>query len=256
MIRSGTRVLVTAGASGIGLVMAEMFSSQGARVYICDISESKLQEAKKSLPIAESTQTDVAHAGQVDRLFDQIESRFGGLDVLINNAGIAGPTAPLEEIAVEQWSRTIEVNLNGQFHCLRRAIPLLKAAGGGSIINISSVAGRLGYPLRTPYASSKWAIIGLTKSLAMELGPHYIRVNALLPGLVAGDRIRQVIEAKAEASSRSFGEIEGELLGQISMRTYIQASDVANMVLFLCSEQGRRVSGQAISVCGNMEVLQ
>lgn len=255
MINSETRVLVTAAASGIGFVMAEAFVNQGARVYICDISESKLQEAKKSLSMVESMRADVADPGQVDRLFDQIESRFGGLDVLVNNAGIAGPTAPLEEIALEQWVRTIDVNLNGQFYCLRRAIPLLKAAGGGSIINISSVAGRLGYPLRTPYASSKWAIIGLTKSLAMELGPHHIRVNALLPGMVAGDRIRQVIRAKAEASNRSFDEIEEELLEEISMRTYIQASDIANMVLFLCSEQGRRVAGQAISVCGNVEVL-
>ena len=255
MLKVGSRVLVTAGASGIGLVIAETFVKNKARVYVCDISDSSLQEATSRFPQVSFVRADVADVKQVDQVFDQIEDKFGGLDVLINNAGIAGPTAAVEKITPEQWARTIAVNLNGQFHCLRRAVPLLKAAGGGSIINISSVAGRLGYPLRAPYAASKWAIVGLSNSLAMELGPHGIRVNALLPGMVAGDRMHRVIEAKAEATGRSFEQVEKELLEGISMRTYTEASDIANMALFLCSQEGCRVSGQAISVCGNTEVL-
>ena len=256
MLKAGTRVFISAGASGIGRVMAETFARNEARVCICDVSEARLQEARSHLPDMILKRADVADPEQIDGLFNGIQERLGGLDVLINNAGIAGPTAPIEEITPEQWSRTIEVNLNGQFHCARRAVPLLKAAGGGSIINISSVAGRLGLPLRTPYSASKWAIIGLTKSLAMELGPANIRVNALLPGTVQGDRIRQVMEAKAKAIGQSFEEVEREVLNRISLRTYTQPSDIANMALFLCSEEGYRVSGQALSVCGNSEALQ
>ena len=179
----------------------------------------------------------------------------GGLDVLVNNAGIAGPTAAIHEIKPEEWLRTVDVNLNSMFHCTRLAVPLLKKAGGGSIINLSSVAGRLGFPLRTPYAATKWAVVGLTKSLAMELGPHKIRVNAIQPGMVAGDRINRVISARAKAVGNSFETQRGILLSKISLRTEVTADDIAAMSVFLASPAGCRVSGQALSVCGNVETL-
>jgi NAD(P)-dependent dehydrogenase (short-subunit alcohol dehydrogenase family) len=194
--------------------------------------------------------------GQVDLVFEDLRQSLGGLDVLINNAGIAGPTAAVEDIDPEGWSRTLVVNITGQFLCARRAVPLLKAAGGGSIINVSSAAGRLGYPLRTPYAASKWAVIGFTKSLAMELGPHDIRVNALLPGIVAGDRMRRVIAARAAAQNVSYDEIAGRYLAQVSLRRMVSYDDLAAMVLFLCSPEGRNISGQSLGVCGNVESLR
>jgi NAD(P)-dependent dehydrogenase (short-subunit alcohol dehydrogenase family) len=199
---------------------------------------------------------DVSDVQQVERVFDDVRQRLAGLDVLVNNAGIAGPTAAVEDINPDDWARTLAVNITGQFLCARRAVPLLKAAGGGSIINLSSAAGRLGYPLRTPYAASKWAVIGFTSSLAMELGPHNIRVNALLPGLVHGERIRGVIAARAEAQGVAYDEMEQQYLDQVSLRRMVAPGDVAAMALFLCSEAGRNISGQSLGVCGNVEVLR
>ena len=178
------------------------------------------------------------------------------MDVLVNNAGISGPTANAEEIAPLDWQRTIDVNLNGAFYCARLAIPLLKAGGGGSIVNISSTAGLFGYPLRTPYAASKWALIGLTKTLAMELGAFGIRVNAVCPGTVEGPRIDRVIAAKAAARGVSAAEIRAAYRGKSSLGTLIAAEDITETVLFLCSDGGARISGQALAVDGNSETLR
>ena len=168
---------------------------------------------------------------------------------------MAGPTLAVEEIAPEDWNRTMAVNITGQFLCARRAVPLLKESGGGSIINLSSVAGRFGYPLRTPYAASKWAVVGFTKSLAMELGPHKIRVNAIQPGLVSNQRAQGVIRDKAQALNVSDEEMEQVYLTQISLREFVTEADIAQMMFFLASEAGRNISGQAISVCGTTEYL-
>jgi NAD(P)-dependent dehydrogenase (short-subunit alcohol dehydrogenase family) len=176
----------------------------------------------------------------------------GGLDALVNNAGIAGPTAAVEEIDPADWRRTIEVNLNSHFYCARRAAPLLKASQG-VMINISSVAGRLGYAYRTPYAASKWAIIGMTESLAKELGAFGVRVNAILPGMVAGPRIERVIAAKAEALGLSYQQVETQYLDRISLHRMVSAQEIANMALFLCSDEGRNISGQSLSVCAGTE---
>ena len=208
-IREGTRVLVTAGASGIGRRIAATFLGEGARVHVCDVSGDRAADLLQELPEVGFTQADVAVPADVERVFGDLAVHLGGLDVLINNAGIAGPTAPVEQVSPEDWRRTLDVNITGQFLCARLAVPLLKQAGGGSIVNLSSVAGRLGYPMRTPYAASKWAVVGFTQSLAMELGPHRIRVNALLPGMVEGDRIRSVIAAKAAATQKPYEELEG-----------------------------------------------
>jgi NAD(P)-dependent dehydrogenase (short-subunit alcohol dehydrogenase family) len=256
VIQAGLRVLVTGGATGIGWTTAVALQQQGARVHLCDVSAEKLSEALKQQPEITGTVADVADARRVDVLFDDLRHTLEGLDVLVNNAGIAGPTAGVEDTDPEDWSRTLAVNITGQFLCARRAVPLLKQAGGGAIINVSSAAGRLGYPFRTPYAASKWAVIGFTKSLAMELGPHNIRVNALLPGIVAGDRMRRVIAARAAALNTSSDEVARGYLQQVSLRRMVSSEDVAATVLFLCSPAGRNISGQSLGICGNIESLR
>ena len=249
----GIRVIITAAASGIGRTIAETFLKNGARVYICDIVEERLEECKTALPGIGATVADVSDPTQVDQLFEEATAHLGGLDVLVNNAGIAGPTAPVEKVLPEQWDRTMAVNINGQFYCARRAVPLLKSAGGGSIINISSTAGVFGYPLRSPYVASKWAVIGFTKTLAMELGEFGIRVNAICPGTVAGDRNEAIIAADAQARDVSAGSVREAYLKQTSLLTFIDARDIANMALFLASESGHKISGQSLCVDGHTE---
>ena len=252
----GKRVLITAAASGIGYAFAKTFAENGAAVHICDIREDFLADCKKNLPNVGTTLTDIADPAQVDRLFDEAENHLGGLDVLINNAGIAGPTAAVEDVTPADWDRTMAININGQFYCARRAVPLIKAAGGGSIINMSSSAGILGYPMRSPYAASKWAVIGLTKTMAMELGEFGIRVNAICPNAVEGPRMDAVIAAEAQAKGISEKEIYERLVVGTSMRTFVRTDDVVNLVLFICSEAGSKISGQALSVDGYTETLR
>ncbi len=225
------------------------------RVHVCDVSEKALAQCRAALPSVTGSLTDVADEDQVDRLFADVRRELGGLDILINNAGIAGPTGGIETLAPADWRRTIEVNLNSQFYCTRLAVPLLREAGDGIIVNISSAAGRHGYAYRTPYAATKWAIIGLTESLAKELGPEGIRVNAILPGVVAGPRIDGVIQARADALGVDFATMEKEYLSKVSLRRKVSAQDIASMILFLCSSAGRNISGQSLGVCGNVETL-
>jgi NAD(P)-dependent dehydrogenase (short-subunit alcohol dehydrogenase family) len=252
---AGKRVLVTAGGAGIGRGIAASFLAQGARVWICDIDAKALAATKDAHPELGGSRTDVAHEGAVAAMFVAIEQTFGGLDVLVNNAGIAGPTGPIETLDPADWRRCVAVNLDGAFLCARRAVPLLKAAGGGAIINISSTAGLMGYPLRTPYASAKWAVIGLTRSLAIELGPFGIRVNAICPGSVEGARMGRVIEAEAAARGVSEEEVRQGYVRTTSLRSFISPEHIAAMALFLCSDLGASVSGQAIAVDGNTETL-
>ena len=250
----GQRVLITAGAGGIGRVMAETFVEAGAKVHICDVVKSALDETVKALGVT-ATLCDVSDLKQVDQLFSDVKRHLNGLDVLINNAGIAGPTGKVEDINVEDWRRCIDIDLNGMFYCTRLAVPLLKAAGGGSIVNLSSAAGRLGFPFRTPYAAAKWAVVGFTKSLSMEVGTDAIRVNAIQPGVVEGERIDRVIEAKAKAIGISFEEQKKISLAGVSMKTMVSPQDIANMALYLASDLGKHVTGQAISVCAGVEML-
>ena len=250
----GKRVLVTAGAGGIGRVMTEAFVDAGAKVHICDVVSAAVDETARALAVT-ATMCDVSDISQVAALFADVKKHLGGLDVLVNNAGIAGPTGKVEDIAVEDWERCIAVDLNAMFYCTRLGVPMLKAAGGGSIINLSSVAGRLGFPFRTPYAAAKWGVVGFTKSLSMEVGTDNIRVNAIQPGVVEGDRINRVIDAKARAVGISFEEQQRISLEPVSMQTMVSAQDVANMALFLASDAGKHVTGQAISVCAGVEML-
>ena len=251
----GLRVLITAGAAGIGLSIAKTLSASGARIHICDIDDQALTECAKARPDWGVSHCDVSDMNQVESLFDDVVANFSGLDVLINNAGIAGPTGGIDEITPDDWRKTIDTNLNSQFYCSNRAVPLLKKSFEASIICISSVAGRLGYAQRTPYAASKWAIIGLVKSLAIELGPHRIRANALLPGIVEGQRISRVISAYAQATGVSFEEAKRQYINKASLGRMVSAQDVANQALFLCSPFSVNISGQSISICGNIEYL-
>jgi NAD(P)-dependent dehydrogenase (short-subunit alcohol dehydrogenase family) len=252
---AGLRVLVTAGASGIGRAIAEAMSAAGARVHVCDVSEELLKGLRKSRSKLTATLADVANEADVERLFADARKALGGLDVLVNNAGIAGPTGGVETMSPADWRRTIDVDLVGQFLCARLAVPLLKKSRAGSMICISSVAGRLGYAWRTPYAAAKWGIIGLVQSLARELGPEGIRVNAILPGIVAGPRIEKVIAARADTLGITYKEMEKQYLDKVSMRCMVSAEDVAAMAVFLSSPLAHKVSGQSISVDGNVESI-
>jgi NAD(P)-dependent dehydrogenase (short-subunit alcohol dehydrogenase family) len=201
------------------------------------------------------TLADVADIAQVEKLFQEVQKNLGGLDVLVNNAGIAGPTGKVEDIRPEDWDRCIAVDLNGMFYCTRKAMPMIKAAGGGSIINLSSAAGRLAFPMRTPYSAAKWAVVGFTESLAAEAGPDQVRVNCIQPGIVEGDRIDRVIAAKAERLGTSFENIKNKMLAGVSLQTTVSAQDIANMALFLASDAGKHISGQALAVCGGTRYL-
>ena len=254
-IELGLRVIVTAGAAGIGRVIVEALHTYGAHIHVCDIDADAIANLNSSLPEVGTTVADVADANQVDQFFTEAESHLGGLDVLVNNAGIAGPTASIDAISPEEWERTVAVNLNGHFYCARRATPLLRNSDNAVMINISSVAGRLGFQNRTPYAATKWGIIGFTQSLAKELGPEGIRVNAILPGMVEGPRIERVISARAKSMGQSEAEVKTEMLSNVSLRRTVAPNDVAEMVLFLCSSGARNISGQSLSVCGNVETM-
>ena len=248
-------VLITGGATGIGRAIASRFLAGGAAVHVGDADPAAIEQFLSEHPGASASRADIGIAADVDRMFDDVAARYGGLTVLVNNAGIAGPTAAVEEITPEDWDRTIAVDLNGQFYCTRRAVPLLKAAGGGSIVNISSNAAFFGFPLRTPYTACKWALIGFTKTLAMELGPHRIRVNAICPGSVAGPRIQRVIERDAASRGLTPDAIRDVYARQSSMRLFVSADDVANLAYFLASDAAATISGQAIGVDGHTESL-
>jgi NAD(P)-dependent dehydrogenase (short-subunit alcohol dehydrogenase family) len=251
----GLRVLITAGASGIGLHIARAFVAEGAAVHICDVDKKSLEDLSQREPTITSTLTDVSSRGQVTRLFDEALTRLGGLDALINNAGIAGPTGGVEVINPEEWDRTLEVNITGQFNCARLAVPHLRKSKNPSIINLSSVAGRLGMARRSPYCASKWAVIGFTKSLSIELGNAGIRVNSVLPGLVEGDRLHRVIDANAKTRGIDVSQAETELVSYVAMKKTVTPQEIADAILFLCSPRGRTISGQAISVCGDVQML-
>ncbi len=254
-IPQGLRVVISAGASGIGRAIAETLHRHGARVHVFDVDPEAVAACRAEMPDIRAAVADVADIAHVDEFFDAALADLGGLDVLVNNAGIAGPTAGVESIEPMDWDRTVAVNLNGHFYCTRRAVPALRGYEHGAIINISSVAGRLGFAYRTPYAATKWAIVGFTQSLAKELGPDGIRVNAILPGVVEGERIQRVITARAETLGKSYAEVEQENLSKVSLRRMVSPYDIANMALFLCSPGGQNISGQALSVCGNVETI-
>lgn len=249
------RVLVTAGANGIGLEIARSFVAEGARVHVCDIDREALGKLAKSDPKLTWSVCDVADRASVARLFDEALATLGGLDVLVNNAGVAGPTGRAEDINPEDWDRCITICLTSQFNCARLAIPHLRRSANASIVNLSSAAGKFGFALRAPYSAAKWGVIGFTKSLSIELGPDNIRVNAILPGLVAGDRQRRVLEAKAQQRGISFREMEETAFSFTSIKEYVTPQQIADQIVFMASPRGRTISGQAIAICGDTRML-
>ena len=248
------RVLVTGGASGIGLALATAFATRGDRVHICGTNAERLNEMLARDTSITGSICNVTDEGAVKGMFANLEHTWGGLDVLVNNAGIAGPTARIDDVTLDQWLQTMAVNVTGVFLCSRAAAPLLRSSAG-SIINISSVAGRLGYAYRSPYCASKFALAGITESLARELGPDGVRVNSILPGFVDSNRLNSTTAARAAALEISFDEMEGRLLQKTSLRRKVSEDEVAQMALYLTSVAGRNISGQSISVCANVEYL-
>ena len=246
---------MTAGASGIGRAISDLLIARGARLHICDVSDDFLVDYQAAHRDARVTKADVASETDVARLFADVDASLGGLDALVNNAGIAGPTGGVEDIVPKEWRRTIDVCLTGQFLCAHHGVPMLKAAGGGAIVNLSSAAGRFGYAFRTPYSAAKWGVIGLTQSLAKELGPANIRVNAILPGIVEGPRMTGVIEARAKQTDVTYEAMEKTYLDRISLRRMVTAGDVAATVAYLLSPAGCNISGQSLGVDGNVEAL-
>jgi NAD(P)-dependent dehydrogenase (short-subunit alcohol dehydrogenase family) len=250
---SGRRVLVTGGAAGIGLAMAEAFSAAGDRVTVVDRDPERVAGLADSHPQLDAHALDVTDAGAVDRLFDEVIDPAGGVEVLCANAGTSGPTGGIEELDLESWRACLSVNLDGAFLVLRRAVPAMKRRGSGVILLTSSTAGLYGYPRRSPYATAKWGVVGLAKTLAIELGPHGIRANALCPGSVGGPRMDGVLQREAEASGRSLDAVRARYESAASMPGFVDASEIADTAVFLASDAARRISGQAVAIDGHTE---
>lgn len=241
------RVVITAGGSGIGLAMAQAFVKNGAEVWVTDVDAQMLTELPTGV---RGSVADASNEDAVADMFFRVNEQWGGIDVLCANAGIKGPTAALEDMPLDGWRACIAVNLDGAFLAAKHAAPIMKAAGKGVMTFTSSTAGLFGFPYRAPYAAAKWGVIGLMKTVAMELGPHGIRANAIAPGSVNGPRIDRVFEAEARAKGMTYEQIRnghaaGTALGRLS-----DPEDIANMAVFLSSDAARMVSGQVITVDG------
>jgi NAD(P)-dependent dehydrogenase (short-subunit alcohol dehydrogenase family) len=242
------RVLITAGASGIGRALAEAFADADADIWVADIDRAALEDCPQGW---RKTDLDVTAEASVKALFEDVSRDWGGLDVLCANAGIAGPTAPVEEITLKAWRTCIAVNLDGAFLAAKYATPLMKAQKAGAMVLTSSTAGQYGYPNRAAYASAKWAVIGLMKTLAMELGPHGVRANAICPGAVDGPRMEGVLQREAVAKGMTRDQVYAGYASGTSMGRFVEACDIAAMAVFLASDAARLVSGQVIAVDGH-----
>jgi NAD(P)-dependent dehydrogenase (short-subunit alcohol dehydrogenase family) len=242
------RVLVTAGASGIGLAIAQSFATAGAKVFVCDLNEKGLDDLKQATPGVMTAVCDISKRDSIEKMITTAIAALGGLDVLVNNAGISGPTASVEEMNPDDWEKVMQVNLNGTFNVTRLAIPHLKKSQAGCIIIMSSVAGRYGYPNRSPYSTSKWGLIGFTKTLSIELGEHGIRVNAILPGAVAGDRIEHVLQGRAKVDHRTVDAERASAMSIQSLKRFVDPKDIGAFALFLASDAGKSISGQMLPI--------
>jgi len=245
--------MVTAAAGGIGRAIALRFAAAGAAVQVCDLDDAALAGLRAERPEIGARRVDVCDPAQVDAWFDAALADLGGLDVLVNNAGVKGPTAPVEQVDPDEWRQCLAVCLDSHFLCARRAVPVLKAQGSGSVINLSSTAGLVGYGLRSPYAAAKWAVIGLTKSLAIELGRSNVRCNCICPGSVNGARMASVIADEAEHRGVSIEAIAEEYVAGQSIRRFVEPAEIAALCVFLASPAASMISGQAIGVDGHTE---
>jgi NAD(P)-dependent dehydrogenase (short-subunit alcohol dehydrogenase family) len=249
----GQRVLITAGAGGIGRAIAMAFVSAGARVHACDIDAAALDDLRAQVPGITTSVCDIADRDAARRMVKEAADALGGLDVLVNNAGIAGPAASVADLDPEAWDAVLRVNLTGTFTVTQAAIAHLKQSAAGSIVVMSSLAGRFGYPNRSPYATTKWGLIGFTKTLSRELGEFGIRVNAILPGAVDGPRLRQVFEGRASTSGRSVAQEEAAALANQSIKRFVDPADIAALAVFLASGAARSISGQMIPIDGDSQ---
>ncbi|MEX7556999.1 SDR family oxidoreductase [Pseudomonas monteilii] len=247
------KVLITAGASGIGYAIALAFSSRGADVTVVDIDTEGLNRLHAEHTSIRTAVCDVSDRHSLELCIPGLIEAMGGLDVLINNAGVSGPTAPVEQLDPDEWDKVMQINLNGTFNVTRLAVPALKRSSHPSIINMSSVAGRLGYPDRSPYSTSKWGLIGFTKSLSRELGAYGIRVNAILPGAVEGERFENVLKGRANLSGNSVEEERSKALAVQSLQRLVDPKDIAELAAFLASNAGKSISGQLLPIDNDMQ---
>ena len=247
------RVVITGGASGLGREMAQKFLSQGDRVAICDVSRVNIEALKQERPEILGVQCDVTDELQMQKFFDQVQTEFGGVDIFLSNAGTGGPAGLLETIEFYEWRDCVSVNLDGAFLSCRWAGQQMRAQGSGVILIISSTSGLFGVPNRAPYVTAKWGLIGLMKTLAMELGPAGVRVNAICPGSVDGDRMERVLDMESAATGQDRAAVQSQYTQGVSLRKFMSPQDIAEMAFFLASEVAKNVTGQAISVDGNTE---
>ena len=255
MAESTQRVVVTGGAAGIGRAIAARFISSGARVAICDADPVAVEAFAVEFPGALYGTADVTSEQEMAAFLGEVETAWGGVDVVCANAGTGGPAGPIEDLAYDEWQHCVATNVHGSFLTCRWAAKLMKSQGSGLIVMTSSTAGIMGYPLRSPYAAAKWAVVGMTKTLAMELGPFGIRVNAVCPGAVEGPRMDRVVANEAAARGETEQSVRESYVTGVSMKTWVRAEDIANSVFFLASEAGNKISGQILAIDGHTETL-
>lgn len=249
------KVFISAGGSGIGRCIAEAFLNNDDEVFVCDINGKSLEQFQKNYPKLHIYACDLAEPEQIKLMFTEAIKKLGHLDILVNNTGISGPTIAADELSFDDWNTVINLNLNSTFLITQLAIPLLKQSGAGVIINMSSIAGRLGYPYRLAYSTSKWGLIGFTKTLSMELGADNIRVNAILPGAVDGDRVQRVLQARADVAKSSLEKVTQNALKNQSLKYFVNPKHIADLCLFLASDSGRSISGQILPIDGDKQCL-
>jgi len=254
-MKMAKKVFISAGGSGIGRCIAEAFLNNDDEVFVCDINGKSLEQFQKDYPKLHIYACDLAEPEQIKLMFTEAIKKLGHLDVLVNNTGISGPTIAADELSFDDWNTVINLNLNSTFLITQLAIPLLKQSGAGVIINMSSIAGRLGYPYRLAYSTSKWGLIGFTKTLSMELGADNIRVNAILPGAVDGDRVQRVLQARADVAQSSLEKVIQNALKNQSLKYFVNPKHIADLCLFLASDSGRSISGQILPIDGDKQCL-
>ncbi len=249
------KVFISAGGSGIGRCIAEAFLKQGDDVFVCDINQQSLQQFKQDYPQLQIAYCDLGQMNAIQPMFETAMQALGGLDILVNNTGISGPTVAADELSFEDWTQVLNLNLNSTFMMTKLAIAYLKQSDSGVIINLSSIAGRMGYPFRLAYSTSKWGIIGFTKTLSMELGAFDIRVNAVLPGAVDGERVQRVLQARADAMNISLGEVTQNALANQSLKQFVNPKHIADLCVFLASDSASSISGQILPIDGDKQRL-
>ena len=244
----GQRVLVTAGAGGIGLAIARQFAVNGGQVFVVDIDKAALERLAQESANIHCSVCDLSERAEIERMVPEAIATLGGLDVLVNNAGIAGPTRPVADLDPDDWEAVMQINLHCTFNVTRLAIPHLKKSQSASIINMSSAAGRFGYANRSAYSTSKWGLIGFTKTLALELGAYGIRANAILPGAVAGERVERVLGGRAQISGRTLEQERMAALAMQSIKAFVEPGEIAALAVFLASDAGKSISGQMMPI--------